>query len=38
MLKYLAREPAESKISIYDRSWYSPIVVNANKGEDTEQF
>ena len=26
MLRYIAREPAMGKISVYDRSWYSLIV------------
>ena len=40
MLRYIAREPAKGKISIYDRSWYSRIVALANEdGEmDVEEM
>ena len=34
MLRYMAREPAMGKISIYDRSWYSLIVSQVDGGRD----
>lgn len=38
MLRYIAREPAMGKISIYDRSWYSLIVREEAEGEAQEQL
>ncbi len=38
MLRYLAREPAGGKISIYDRSWYSLIMAETDRGGDMESL
>ncbi len=36
MLRYLAREPADGQIAIYDRSWYSLVVSKGGRNEDAE--
>ena len=38
MLRYITREPAKGKISIYDRSWYSRIVAEVNEGRDADEL
>lgn len=38
MLRYIAREPAKGKISIFDRSWYSRIVALLNEGHDQDDL
>ena len=37
-LRYIAREPAQGKISIYDRSWYSHIISLIDEGRDVEEL
>ncbi|MBE6514030.1 MAG: hypothetical protein E7Z69_02865 [Thermoplasmata archaeon] len=38
MGRYLQREPAEGTIAIYDRSWYSAMMLAHNQGRPTEEF
>ena len=38
VMSYITREPASGTIAIYDRSWYSSLMLAHVNGEDTEEF